>query len=109
MQTFKVSIWSIGSANCPLTLKKDKTFLIVNASNSDQPGTHCSLLARADGQVYFADPLGQKLTSYPNENKYTRPSWVYMTVKQIKYWWTDLFNQKTQFYVDFKVITLPIW
>ena len=62
----------IGPANCPLALKKDKTFLIVNASNSDQPGTYWLLFARADGQVFFADPLGQKLTTYPNVYKYAR-------------------------------------
>ena len=56
MQRFKVSIEGIGPANCPLTLKKDKTFLIVNASNYDEPITHWLLFARADGQVFFADP-----------------------------------------------------
>ena len=62
----------IGPANYPLALKKDKTFLIMSASNSDQPGTHWLLFARADGQVFFADPLGQKLTTYPNVYKYAR-------------------------------------
>ena len=72
MQTFKGRFEGIGPANCPLALKKVKTFLIVNASNSDQPGTHWLLFARADGQVFFADPLGQKLTTYLNVYKYAR-------------------------------------
>ena len=55
-----------------MTLKKDKTFLIVNASNYDQPVTHWLLFARADGQVFFADPLGQKITTYPIVYKYAR-------------------------------------
>ena len=42
-------------------LERDKTFMIVNASNSDQPGTHWLLIAQADGQFFFADPLGQGL------------------------------------------------
>ena len=62
----------IGPANCPLALKKDETFLIVNASNSDQPGTHWLLFARAVGQVFFADPIGRKLTTYRNVYKYAR-------------------------------------
>ena len=62
----------IGPAKCPLKLKKDKTFLIVNASNSFQPGIPWVLFARANGQNFFADPLGQKLTMYPNVYKYAR-------------------------------------
>ena len=44
----------------------------MNSSNSDQPGTRWLLFARADGQVFFADPLGQKLITHPNVNKYAR-------------------------------------
>ena len=40
-------------------LKSDNTFMIVNASNSNQPGTHWLLFAQAGGQIFFADPLGQ--------------------------------------------------
>ena len=34
-------------------LKRDNTFMIVNASNSDQPGTHWLLFAQAGGQIFF--------------------------------------------------------
>ena len=34
-------------------LKRDNTFMIVNASNSDQPGTHWLLFAQAVGQIFF--------------------------------------------------------
>ena len=44
----------------------------MNGSNSDQPGVHWLLFARADVHVFFADPLGQKQTTYPNVNKYAR-------------------------------------
>ena len=47
-------------------LKRHNTFMIVNASNSDQPGTHCLLFAQAGGQSFFADTLGQVLHNYPH-------------------------------------------
>ena len=55
-------------------LKRDKTFMIVNAYNSDQPGTHWLLFAQAGGRNFFADPLGQGLHNYPNVYKYMRYS-----------------------------------
>ena len=42
-------------------LKRDNSFMIVNASNSNQPETHWLLFAQAGGQTFFADPLGQGL------------------------------------------------
>ena len=45
-------------------LKRDNTFNIVNASNSDQPGTHWLLFAQAGGQMFFADCLGQLSTTF---------------------------------------------
>ena len=45
-------------------LKRNNTFLIVNASNSDQPGTYWLLFAQTGVQTFFADPLGQGLHSY---------------------------------------------
>ena len=39
-------------------------FIIVNVSSSDSIGTHWTLLCRKNGNYIFADPLGQKLTSY---------------------------------------------
>ena len=48
--------------------------MIVNASKSDQPGTHWLLFAQAGGQIFFADPLGQGLHNYPNFYKYMRYS-----------------------------------
>ena len=50
---FKHRFEGIGPANCPLTLKKDKAFLFVNASDSDQPGTHWLIFALADGHVFL--------------------------------------------------------
>ena len=34
--------------------------MIMNASPSDQPGTHWLLFAQAGGQIFFADPLGKR-------------------------------------------------
>ena len=55
-------------------LKRDKTFMIVNASNSDQPGTYWLLFAQTGGQSFFADPLGQGLHNYTHVYKYMRYS-----------------------------------
>ena len=46
---------------CSSVLKNDNTFMIMNASPSDQPGTHWLLFAQAGGQIFFADPLGKRL------------------------------------------------
>ena len=40
------------------------TFIIVKVSSSDSIGTHWTLLCRKNRSYIFADPLGQKLTSY---------------------------------------------
>ena len=48
--------------------------MIVNASNSDQPGTHWLLFAQAGGQIFFADPLGRSLHNYPHVYKNMRRS-----------------------------------
>ena len=50
---------------CSSVLKNDNTFIIMNASPSDQPGTHWLLFAQADGRIFFADPLGKRLYDYP--------------------------------------------
>ena len=55
-------------------LKRDKTFMIKNASNSDQPGTHWLLFAQTGGQILFSDPLGMGLHNYPHVYKYMRYS-----------------------------------
>ena len=55
-------------------LKRENTFMIVNASNSDQPGTHWLLFAQAGGQIFFADPLGRSLHNYPHVYKNMRRS-----------------------------------
>ena len=47
-------------------LKRGNTFMIVNASNSEQPETHWLLIAQAGGQFFFADSLGQGLHNYPH-------------------------------------------
>ena len=39
--------------------------MIMNASPSDQPGTHWLLFAQAGGQIFFADALGKRLCDYP--------------------------------------------
>ena len=49
--------------NFPLKLSQNR-FIIVNVSSSDSIGTHWTLLCRKNGNYIFADPLGQKLTSY---------------------------------------------
>ena len=41
------------------------TFKILNASPSDQPGTHWLLFAQAGGHIFFADPLDKRLIGYP--------------------------------------------
>ena len=48
--------------------------MIVNASNSDQPGIHWLLFAHTGGQIFFADPLGRSLQNYPYVYKKTRRS-----------------------------------
>ena len=50
---------------CSPKLKNDNTFMIMNASPSDQPGTHWLLFAQAGGQIFFADPIGKRLYDYP--------------------------------------------
>ena len=50
---------------CSSVLKNDNTFMIMNASPSDQPGTHWLLFAQAGGQLFFADTLGKRLYDYP--------------------------------------------
>ena len=49
--------------NFPLELSQN-IFNIVNVSSSDSIGTHWTLLCRKNGNYIFADPLGQKQTSY---------------------------------------------
>ena len=48
--------------------------MIVNASNSDQPGTHWLLFTQAGGQIFWADLLGQGLYNYTHVYKYIRYS-----------------------------------
>ena len=43
---------------------KPESFIIVNASESSEPGTHWLLLCRRQNNVYFADPLGYSLENY---------------------------------------------
>ena len=74
------SIWNIDfsafSANLALNtiLKRDNAFIIVNASNSDQSGTHWLLFAQAAGEIFFAHPLGWSLHNYPHVYKNMRRS-----------------------------------
>ena len=50
---------------CCLVLKNDNTFMIMNASPSDQAGTHWLLFAQAGRHIFLADPLGKRLYDYP--------------------------------------------
>ena len=50
---------------CSSVLKNYNTFMIMNASSSDQPGTHWLLFAQAGGQIVFTDLLGKRLYDYP--------------------------------------------
>ena len=61
-------------------LKRENTFMIVNASDSDQPGTHWLLFAQAGGQI-FADPLGR---SYTTIHMYTK-IWDVLSMRETKY------------------------
>ena len=51
--------------NFPSKLKSN-TFLIVNASKSQSPGTHWLLICKKNNHLLFADPLGRSLSSYKN-------------------------------------------
>ena len=49
--------------NFPQKLRKN-SFLIVNASPSNSPGTHWLLLCNRNDKMIFADPLGQSIIAY---------------------------------------------
>ena len=49
--------------NFPQKLRKN-SFLIVNASPSNSPGTHWLLLCNRSNKMIFADPLGQSIFDY---------------------------------------------
>ena len=51
--------------NFPSKLKSN-TFLIVNASKSQSPGTHWLLICKKNAHLLFADPLERSLSSYKN-------------------------------------------
>ena len=53
--------------NFPSKLKSN-TFLIVNASKSQSPGTHWHLICKKSNHLLFADPLGRSLSSYKNKD-----------------------------------------
>ena len=50
---------------CSSKLKNKNTFMIMNTSPSDQPGTHWLLFAQAGGQIFFEDPICKRLYDYP--------------------------------------------
>ena len=47
----------------PLKLSQNRC-IFVNVYSSDSIGTYWTLFCRKNGNYFFADPLGQKLTSY---------------------------------------------
>ena len=49
--------------NFPQKFPKN-SFLIVNASPSNNPGTHWLLLCNRNKKIIFADPLGQSIIAY---------------------------------------------
>ena len=53
-------------------LKNDNTFIIINASPTDQPGTHWMLFAQTGGHIFFSVTLGKKLYGYPLVYKHMR-------------------------------------
>ena len=54
----KYKFWGVFAAkNFPQKLHKN-SFLIVNASPSNNPGTHWLLLCNRNNKIIFADPLG---------------------------------------------------
>ena len=48
---------------------KPESFIIVNASESSESGTHWLLLGRRRNNVHFADPLGYPLENYQEDFK----------------------------------------
>ena len=59
---------------CSSVLKNDNTFMIMNASLSDQPGTHWLLFAQAGGQIFFADLIDKRFSDYTLMYKNKRPT-----------------------------------
>ena len=50
--------------NCPQKLKSN-TYIIVNAATAEGFGSHWLLLyQKEEDQLFFADPLGQSISSY---------------------------------------------
>ena len=72
MQAFETSISRHFPANLAFdtVLKRDNTFMIVNASNSEQSGTHWLLFAQAGGQIFFLQILLDE--AYTTIHMYTK-------------------------------------
>ena len=89
--------------NFPSKLKSN-TFLIVNASKSQSPGTHWLLICKKNDHLLSADPLGRSLSSY--KNIYQRlAKKMYSFTNYLK---TNQFKVKTQNCVDSFVFLLLI-
>ena len=88
---------------CSSVLKNDNTFMIMNASPSDQPGTHWLLFAQAGGQIFFADPLGKRLCDYPLVYKNMRRRTIHEGNQLLL---KNQYNQLIQCYADFIVFML---
>ena len=74
----------------------------MNASPSDQPGTHWLLFAQAGGQIFFADHIGKILYDYPLVYKNMRRTIHKVNQLLMK----NLYNQLIQCYADFIVFML---
>ena len=60
----KYNLGDIFAADKFLFKLSQNRFIILNVSSSDYIGTHWTIFCRKIGNYIFADPLGQKLTSY---------------------------------------------
>ena len=56
-------LWCIRCKQLSAKLRKN-SFLIVNASPSNNPGTHWLLLCNRNDKMIFGDPLGQSIIAY---------------------------------------------
>ena len=92
--------------NFPRKLKPN-SFLIVEAALAESFGTHWLLLCRKkEDQLFFADPLGQAISSY--RDVYQRKISPEESAKIFSYCRISKFKVKTQNFVDFFVFILLI-
>ena len=82
--------------------KRDKTFMLVNASNSDRLGTHWLQFAQAGVKFSLQILLDMDYTIIPMITN----TWDILFMKETKYSWASLSNQLTRSCVEFIVFML---